>query len=80
MNTASQIKAFLKRAEKWALANPGQSFRRTVIFDNGALSMVTRAMYEETCIESEYRGEIFAIKEPRKVVYSNFEAASRRTY
>jgi len=72
MNTQN-ISCFLNRAEKWAIANPGQEFRKTVVRDNGYFSLISRWMYEETCLESEYEGEIFAIKEPGKAVYSSFE-------
>lgn len=68
------IASFLTRAEKWAIAHPGQEYRKTVIDDEGSLSLVPRWLYEETCLESEYRGEVFAIKENGKAVYSSFEA------
>jgi len=66
------ISSFLNRAEKWAVANPGRTYRKTVIRDNGSLSLVSRTIYEEMCIESEYVGEVFAVKEPGKQVYSSF--------
>lgn len=68
------VRSFLSRAEKWAIANPGQEYRKTLIEEDGVLCLVSRGMYEETCVESQYRGEIFAIKEKGSAVYSSFEA------
>ena len=69
------INYFLKRAEKWALSNPGQEFRKTVVrdSDDGSFTLVSRWYYEEACMESDYAGEVFAIKEPGRGVYSSFE-------
>ena len=72
-NTENQIGNMLKRAEMWAIANPGREYRKTVIRDEGGLSLVSRWFYEEACSESDYVGEVFAIKESGSAVYSSFE-------
>ena len=66
------ISAALKRAEHWAIQNPGQSYRRIVIRENGSYSLVTGAFFDEACSSSDWIGELFAIKEPRTAVYSVF--------
>lgn len=67
------IGARLRHAEKWAIANPGKEYRKTVIHERwNDMEIVSRWMYEENYLESEYVGELFAIKENGKAVYSSF--------
>lgn len=68
------IARFIARAEKWALAHPGEEYRKTIVTDDvDGFCAVSRWFYEEACLESEYVGEVFAIKEPGKPVYSSFD-------
>lgn len=69
---AAQIGRMLRNAERWAIANPGREYRRTVVKDDGQLAVVSRTFYEEACSESEYVGELFAVKTPGEAVYSSF--------
>lgn len=69
----ANLSAIKARAERWAIANPGREFRKTIIHDQGSLSLVSRWFYEEACSESDYYGEVFAIKEPGRPVYSSIE-------
>lgn len=67
------------RAERWAEANPGREYRKTVIWDDQdrlTLSTVSRWFYEEACMESDYFGEVFALKEAGKPVYSSLEVSA----
>ncbi len=66
------INAAIKRAERWAIQNPGQSYRKIVIRENGSYSLVSGAFFDEACSSSDWVGELFAIKEPRSAVYSAF--------
>ncbi len=72
IESSPTIQRFLRSMEKRALANPGVSIYRTVIRDAGGPSLVTRAEYEETALESDYIGTVMAVKEPGKAVYSAF--------
>ncbi len=71
--TSKEIGNLLARAERWAIANPGQEYRKTVVDDEGGIALVSRWFYEEACSESEWIGEVFAIKEPGRAVYSSFD-------
>ena len=81
MNSAHLSKrraAILARAERWAEENPGTEYRKTVIWDDEetlTLTAVSRHFYEEACMESDYYGEVFAIKEKGRPVYSSLEVS-----
>lgn len=73
--TKAQCAALIEKAKRWALAHPGEEYRKTVIYDEDRLACVSRWFYEEACVESEYFGELFAIKEAGRPVYASLEVA-----
>lgn len=76
MSAHPRIARIIARAERWAESNPGREYRKTLVRDDGDVAVVDRWFYEEACLESEYIGEVFAIKEPGRAVYSSMEFAT----
>lgn len=66
------ISALLRNAEKWAVANPGREYRKILMIEGGEYSLVSDRMFDETCLPSQWVGEVFAVKEAGEPVYSSF--------
>lgn len=74
----TQIERIKARARAWAEAHPGEEYRKTVIREDAeapaAFAVVSRWFYEEACLERDYVGEVFALKEAGRPAYVSFDA------